>query len=170
MMRKSILFCLKCYRCMSYFKFEMLIWYDVWFCDDDETVPRVSGMSCKIIKNFVWWKESQPVWRMLITIAFSEFFLSYLKKRVKGKRLSIPVYLLRGWSFIRFFENLFRDNLWMVLREAYYLYIYLTLNIIIFYFRNNCRTMTPGGWYLCVFVTTFLYFYIYAVNYMRPVG
>ena len=93
MMRKSILFCLKCYRCMSYFKFEMLIWYDVWFCDDDETFPRVSGMSCKIIKNFVWWKESQPVWRMLITIAFSEFFkdftdkffLSYLKNVSKAK-------------------------------------------------------------------------------------
>ena len=29
--------------------------------------------------------------------------------------------------------------------------------------------MTPGGWYLIVFVTTFLYFYIYAVNYMRGV-
>ena len=29
------------------------------------------------------------------------------------------------------------------------------------------RVMTPGGWYLVVFVTTFLYFYIYAVNYMR---
>ena len=27
--------------------------------------------------------------------------------------------------------------------------------------------MTPGGWYLVIFVTTFLYFYIYAVNYMR---
>ena len=27
--------------------------------------------------------------------------------------------------------------------------------------------MKPGGWYLCVFVTTFLYFYIYAVNYVR---
>jgi hypothetical protein len=27
--------------------------------------------------------------------------------------------------------------------------------------------MKPGGWYLCVFVTTFIYFYIYAVNYVR---
>ena len=27
--------------------------------------------------------------------------------------------------------------------------------------------MKPGGWYLIVFVTTFLYFYIYAVNYVR---
>ena len=27
--------------------------------------------------------------------------------------------------------------------------------------------MKPGGWYLIVFVTTFIYFYIYAVNYVR---
>ena len=27
--------------------------------------------------------------------------------------------------------------------------------------------MKYGSWYLCVFVTTFLYFYIYAVNYVR---
>ena len=27
--------------------------------------------------------------------------------------------------------------------------------------------MKAGSWYLCVFVTTFIYFYIYAVNYVR---
>ena len=27
--------------------------------------------------------------------------------------------------------------------------------------------MQAGSWYLCVFVTTFIYFYIYAVNYVR---
>ena len=27
--------------------------------------------------------------------------------------------------------------------------------------------MKCGSWYLCVFVTTFIYFYIYAVNYVR---
>ena len=29
--------------------------------------------------------------------------------------------------------------------------------------------MRSGGWYMTVFVTTFLYFYIYAVNYVRAV-
>ena len=30
--------------------------------------------------------------------------------------------------------------------------------------------MKPGGWYMTSFVTTFLYFYIYAVNYVRGAG
>ena len=29
--------------------------------------------------------------------------------------------------------------------------------------------MRSGGWYITAFVTTFLYFYIYAVNYVRAV-
>ena len=120
MMCKSILFCLKCYRCMSYFKFEMLIWYDVWFCDDDETFPRVSGMSCKIIKNFVWWKESQPVWRMLITIAFSEFFFKILL-------ISFPSHTWKNVSKAKGFPFLF-----------IYFVVDLSLDFLKIYFGTTC--------------------------------
>ena len=29
--------------------------------------------------------------------------------------------------------------------------------------------MKPGRWYICGFVVTFVYFYVYAVNYVRGV-
>ena len=50
----------------------------------------------------------------------------------------------------------------MVFIKFYFSEIYLSIEL-----KRRRLEMKPGGWYLIVFVTTFIYFYIYAVNYVR---